>query len=1090
MRLVIDLQGAQGLSRNRGIGRLSRELARAMVRSCGNHEPVILLNEALAESADELAGFFATILPRENIRSWHGLTGCAEVRGGNMARRRTCETIRAQVLAGLDPDLVHVTSVVEGAGEDVVTAWPAGLQRLPVVATFYDAIPLIRAEDYLRGPWRDLRGWYLRHVQELRHCEALLAISESSRGEAIDHVGCNPERVFNIRAGFNRDSFRPTPLPPPERTALLTRHGLRTGFVLFIGAGDIRKNDRRLVEAYAMLPAALRLAHQLVIVGSWEAERVRARAEALGVTENDLVLLRHVPETDLPLLYSACHVFVMPSEHEGFGLPALEAMACGAPVIASNTTSLPEVVGLEEALFDPYEPASIARKLQQVLTDGVLRERLAVHGLARSAEFGWDTSARRAWSALEEVLDRRALTPQAARGQAPFHRPGAPLSRKPKLAHVGPLPPDASGIADYSRDLLPELARHYDITLVTQSGRTDDDTLCANFPVIDEATFDRLAHRFDRILYQIGNSRFHSGIVETLLPRHPGVAMLHDAFLGNIPLHRFLDSQDRDELARTLFDSHGWPAIRALAGREAADVLQRFPCSLPVFRHALGVIQHSAHARTVAARHIGPAAAAMVRLIPHLGKFRPRHDRAEARARLNLPKDAPVICSFGIVAETKCPETVLAAWQVALADQPQARLALVGAVAPEHAEALRRQATRLGVQDRFILTGRVDDDTYRLWLDASDIAVQLRRESRGETSGAIIDCMASLVPVVANAHGSAAELPPEAVLLLPDAATVPAIAAGIAELWARPDRRAALAEAALAWLRATTTPVRIAAMFHDAIEAAYVEGDAARLFAATPGSSAAALPAVTPAVDPCLREEDLPDAARALTRSFPPALPRRLLFDVTDTMDGASDAARNIPEIVRHALLHAGPGCIVEMMYMDGPMPRHARAAAARLLGLPLHGLVDAPVSIGPGDTLVVMAGHATFTAEQAAALRRLRRQGAHVVVMVDALATLQHPQPLPSGTRPARRQDGQGMLRLADAALCFSREVAETLMAWLDSGETGRHHPLDLGWLHPASSPRRADEASGPAMPDGMTALLASLAFGPWPLRWSPRPG
>src|SRR4051812_18383075 len=120
MRLVIDLQGAQGASRARGIGRFSEQLALAMVRVPGDHEPIILLNEAIPETAETLSDTFARLLPRQNIHVWRGLTGCSYLYG-NLERRRASERIRAQVLAGLKPDLVHVTSVFEGAGDDVIS---------------------------------------------------------------------------------------------------------------------------------------------------------------------------------------------------------------------------------------------------------------------------------------------------------------------------------------------------------------------------------------------------------------------------------------------------------------------------------------------------------------------------------------------------------------------------------------------------------------------------------------------------------------------------------------------------------------------------------------------------------------------------------------------------------------------------------------------------------------------------------------------------------------------------------------------------------------------------------------------------------
>ena len=1057
MRLVIDLQGAQGSSRHRGIGRLSRELALAMARAPGRHEPVILLNEAMPEAADELSELFSALVPPENIRLWRGLTDCPDTGNAEQrARRRASEIIRAQMLSGLGADLVHVASMVEGAGDDVISTWPATLQRLPVAATFYDAIPLIQRDRYLLGSWREwgMTGWYMRQLQELRQCDALLAISESSRSEAIDYLGYDPERVHNMRAGFDAAHFRPVALSAAERAALLARNNLRDGFILFVGAGDIRKNDVGLVQAYALLPPALRQAHQLVISGVHDRDGLREKASRLGIAEQDLVLPRHLPEADLPALYSACRGFIMPSLHEGFGLPALEAMACGAAVIASNVTSLPEVVGLEEALFDPHEAASIAAALRRLLMDDAYHQRVARHGLDRASTFTWAESARRAWIGLEAAEERLRAADRRVIGLPG----GAVLQAKPSLACVGPLPPAASGIADYTRDLLPDLARHYDITLVTATGQTDDDMLQSLFPVIDERRFAETAQRFDRILYQIGNSQFHSSIVETLMPGHPGVAVLHDVHLGNIPWVKHLQGGSLAALAQDLFDSDGWPALRSLAELGPRAATERHPCSMPVFRNALGVIQHSEHARSLVTRELGAEAAAMVRLVPHPRSAWPRAGRVKARRLLGLPAEAPVFATFGIVAETKRPLEVLEAWQTAMGRDAQARLAYVGGIEPELQRKLEARAAALGLGDRLIFTGRVPEETYRHWLDAADIALQFRAESRGETSGAIADALIVGLPVVANAHGSVAELPADAVLLLPDAAKldIPAAGAAIAALWGDPARRAAQAASGQRHARQAMAPARVAALYRDAIEAAYAAGAPARLRAATPSLPAnAAL-----------------DAARALTISFPPLAPQRLLLDASAMWhnDLGTGIQRVIREIARHALLQ--PGHQAEMVRLDGQRLRYARPFAARLLGLPDGGLQDLPVSAGPRDTIVLMDNYGIINAAEVAELRRMRRQGARIVVVIYDILPVLHPEWFPPEAVPALHHWLDQSLGLADAAICISRSVAEELSAWLDTGAIGRRRPLDIGWF-----PLGSDFAPAVVLPGHEGQIQAALA-------------
>jgi len=179
---------------------------------------------------------------------------------------------------------------------------------------------------------------------------------------------------------------------------------------MYTGGIDHRKNIEGLIRAFARLETQLRTNHQLAIVCSVQPESRRllvklAMEQGLGADE--LILTGFVPEQDLISLYNLCALFVFPSLHEGFGLPALEAMRCGAPVIAANTSSLPEVVDLSEAVFDPYSDFAIANAMERALADAAFREHLISHGTQQAARFSWNESARRSISAMERKYAER-----------------------------------------------------------------------------------------------------------------------------------------------------------------------------------------------------------------------------------------------------------------------------------------------------------------------------------------------------------------------------------------------------------------------------------------------------------------------------------------------------------------------------------------------------------------------------------------------------------------------------------------------------------------------------------------------------------
>ncbi len=575
-----------------------------MARNAREHEVIIALNGSYMEKAEELIATFSSVLPRADIRVWHPPRGAVPLLQ-DAPRLAFAETLRAQFLTSLQPDLVHVCSMLED--NDVVSCQPRQLQPLPVVATFYDLIPLLRHADFFgtsKVPSPHTR-WYYRGIQELASCEGLLAISESSRNEAIDHLAFTPERVFNIRAGIG-PQFHPMPLPADQRAELLARYGLSDAFIMFLAADTPNKNEAGLLAAYARLPKALQTKHQLFIAGQRDRHRLYQKAAELGIPAKSLVYTPFVAENDLQALYSACNLFVFPSRHEGFGLPAGEAMACGAPTIVSNTTSLPEVIGREDATFDPEDPDSIAACMCKVLENPAFQQELASYGPLQAGRFTWQASAERGWDALEAILERRSRQGRT--------RIASVLPKRLSLAFVSPLPPQDTAVAAYSAELLPSLARHYDITLVSEE-ETSEHRLWG-FPRLTPQDFLAQARRFDRVVYQIGNSSLHRYQIETLLPRCPGLVVLHDASLSDLMYTSSSERGRPDEFQAGLLQAHGYPALRFAEQNGIEATLRHYPCNLSVLQEAVGVILHSCLDTRVMSQHFGQDAMRSLVVIP------------------------------------------------------------------------------------------------------------------------------------------------------------------------------------------------------------------------------------------------------------------------------------------------------------------------------------------------------------------------------------------------------------------------------------------------------------------------------------------
>ena len=417
LRILIDLQGAQSNSRFRGIGRYSLSLALAMARNARGHEIWIALNAALPESIPSIRQAFAGWLPPERICVFEAPHPAAEISPANAWRARVAELVHEHFLEQLQPDVVFVSSLFEGFSNSAATSVGQLTPGGKTAVTLYDLIPLLKPEVYLPDDYA--RDCYYRKIDSLQQAGLLLAISEYSRREAIETLGFAEDRIVTISTAVD-ERFRPLSLTDEALNTLRKRYGIERKVVMYAPGGfDFRKNFVALIDAYALLAPALRATHQLVIVSKIDGDNVRCYlqklAEDAGLRQDELVLTGYVPDEDLVALYNLATLFVFPSLHEGFGLPVLEAMACGAPTLGSNTTSIPEVIGLEEALFDPASPTSMAEKMARALSDENWRQKLRAHGLQQAKKFSWDVCAQAAIDAFE-ARGRRA--PHSGRGFA------------------------------------------------------------------------------------------------------------------------------------------------------------------------------------------------------------------------------------------------------------------------------------------------------------------------------------------------------------------------------------------------------------------------------------------------------------------------------------------------------------------------------------------------------------------------------------------------------------------------------------------------------------------------------------------------
>lgn len=383
MRVGID---GSCLANRRGFGRFARQVLEALADVPNPHEIVVFIDRPSAATAS-VPACFETVL----VDVGEAPTNAASATG----RRR----IR---------DMLSMGKAVAGAGIDLIY-FPATYTFFPVwnvkhvVVTMHDTLALAHPE-LVFPTWQGRLSWMLKEHAAACWADRIVTVSESARLDLIAWFRLPAEKICVVSEGPDAE-FRPRPRGP-ESDAVLARYGLEPEgrYVLYVGGLSPHKNLPRLIEAFAAAaPADVRL----VLVGDTgdvfhtHVPELRAAVERFGL-DGRVLFTGFVPDEDLAYLYSRAYVLAHPSLMEGFGLPPVEAMACGTPVISSTAGSLPEVVGDAGLFFDPTDVGAIARAVRRIFEDPAARDELARTAFRRAAQFTWSNSARALLAAFGE----------------------------------------------------------------------------------------------------------------------------------------------------------------------------------------------------------------------------------------------------------------------------------------------------------------------------------------------------------------------------------------------------------------------------------------------------------------------------------------------------------------------------------------------------------------------------------------------------------------------------------------------------------------------------------------------------------------
>ena len=408
MRIAFDLHGIQSEgSRTRGIGRYSLEIIKNIIKGFPEHDIILVVNATLSDLKTEFQEYFN--YKNVTYLKWH--SPCPfDFISGNKRTRKFAKYLKSYTYSCINADVILITSFFEGYSDNCFVDFDNDFIKIPIISIFYDLIPLINPDLYLKNN-PGFKKFYKARLKKLKKLDGLLAISNSAAQEATKYLSISSNKVFNISSACDKKVFDKN----SDISSFITInvHDF-SPFILYSGAIDPRKNVESLLQAFSQLPD--QLDHfKLVLVGKFlelEDEQLDNWIQAYKIDPHRVVKTGYVSDFDLVELYRKCSLFVFPSLHEGFGLPVLEAMACGAPVIGSNCTSIPEVIGLDCAMFDPKKVHDMKNLIIKALTNKHFNDELRSNSLVQSQKFSWSITALEIIKACQSIIQKKALKPK------------------------------------------------------------------------------------------------------------------------------------------------------------------------------------------------------------------------------------------------------------------------------------------------------------------------------------------------------------------------------------------------------------------------------------------------------------------------------------------------------------------------------------------------------------------------------------------------------------------------------------------------------------------------------------------------------
>ncbi len=642
-------------------------------------------------------------------------------------------------------DIFYITSPFDDLVPAYRKEWFEGVK---VVSTLYDIIPYVFRKHYF-APDGKIPKWYQERIDMIRWTDKLLAISQSAKDDLISYLNFDKEHI-EVIWGAPNDIFCKKEYSEVEKSALRQKFNLKEQFIICTGGDDERKNIAGLIEAYGRLPRNLIEKFGLAIVCKLQpasVERYTALAKKMKV-EREVVLTNFVTDEELVQLYNMSSLAAFPSKYEGFGLPVVEAWACGKPVLTSNNSSLVQIGGDAATLVDAEKVEDIARGLVEALQDDKL-ESMAKRGEERLGKFQWTKVADAAIHSLKQLEPEIKCR-----------------NEKPRLAFFTPLPPLQSGISDYSVDILTVLANYFQVDVYIDDGYAPDCDIPQSICIFNHKVFSKNAKQYSHVLYQMGNSMFHY-YMYSYLRKYGGILVLHDYNMHGVAQHIGLTIMKDDFKTYREYLSEDLPAAQV---EHCIDELKhgrwpdrRVEINGFVVNYADKVIVHiDKEKEKLLHKDIGRT----VKRIPLYMTVEPMVSVAEAKKALYINENQLVLAAFGHIHETKRAIPLLKAAVRAFREYENAIFIFVGKLDATIEKEFKQIQKSSGLSERIVVTGYTSLEKFYSYIDAADVCFNLRYPDNGGNSGVLNRILSRGKCVVVNDVNHFGELPDDACIKL------------------------------------------------------------------------------------------------------------------------------------------------------------------------------------------------------------------------------------------------------------------------------------------------------------------------------------